>query len=441
MWKKIKKNKIIIILLVTALSLIILRIALIQKPNKKDVQNQTGIKKEVESVQQSKKLVLFEIGTSQSGVYGLIDEQVKDLHQPFPLPTNLNLKSGKYTFQFFKEGYKTKTVTLDLQANQTFDVQLDEQEIVGDLYRIPSESQINSLGWNDNRAYYQSGNKLKEVRQNTTLAAFPTKNNIDISNTGSAVSRNNEKVYLTEIPPKVKELSLKAEQVLISPSGDNIGTITEKDVTIYDLNSNQLAAFSFQEKVVDVSWHANNYLGCLTKSNSNQNTIFLLNITDNQQRPIVKLEGEIFNFSFSPLNIHLGLNNKAGTIIFNLNGEIVYSLPRRESALQATSLWRNDNKLILIEKYQEEFAKDNYREIDEFSLVSPTEKTKEFITSSAPIPNKVNLDIKPRLSPDKNALLVAEKNGPLWLLILSGTIKDYMPDYKTPPDTIQYSAP
>jgi len=441
MWQKIKKNKIIIILLVSAIILIVLKAVLTQKPSEKDAQNQTGSKKTGESIQQSKKTILLEINTSQPNLYGLIDEQVENLHQPFPVPTNLNLKPEKYTFQFFKEGYQTKTVTLDLQANQTFDVQLNKQEIVGDLYRIPSESQIKSLGWNDNRAYYQSGNKLKEVRQNTTLAIFPTKNKIDIANTGSAVSWNEGKVHLMETPPKVKELGLKAEQAFISPNGKNIGILRGQEIIIYDLNGKEIASFSFQNNISEINWQSDNYLGCLTNPETNQNSIFLLDVINNQKRQIVNLEGEIFNFSFSPQNIYLGLNNKAGTIIFNLNGEIIYSLPRKESALQATSLWRNDNELILIEKYQEEFAKGNKRELDEITLANPKEKTKKFVALSAPMPNKINLDVKPRLSPDKNALLVAEKNGPLWLLILSGTIKDYMPNYQTPPDTIPYSAP
>ncbi len=437
MKKIIKKNWIIILLTCLALAILILK--LITTTDEQKDKQQTEVEPTAKISENEK--ANLNINTSQSQVYCFIDQEIKNIQQPIELPASLNLNKGKYTFQFFKEGYKVKTLSLNLESNQELKIELEKETIIGDFYRIASETGIQSLGWNENRVYYQVDNKLKEARQNTTLAFFDTSNKVSFSQTGKALAYSAEKLFLVKNPPKVNEVNLAADQAYLSPDGQKIAVLKNTSVTVYDLEFNQLNNFDFDGQVVSLNWPNSSQLGCLANSESGTNSIYLLDLADENKKLIISSEKEVVNFRFSPQTSYLAVDGKAKTTIYNLNGSSVYDFNKENENLARLSIWRTDNQLILVEKFEEEYAQDKYRQLDKIWLINVTSKSEEFVGLSAPLRNKIDFEVNPVLSPDKNALIVAEKEGPVWLLLLNGSIQNYMPEYQVLPTTIPYSAP
>jgi hypothetical protein len=438
MKKIIKKNWIIILLLCLALFLLILKLVT-TTDEQKDKQEQAEVEPTTEISENNK--ISLNLNTNQSQVYCFIDQEIENIQQPIKLPANLNIQKGEYTLQFFKEGYKVKTLSLKLESNQDLDIELEKETISGDFYRIPSETGIQSLGWNENKIYYQVDNKLKEARGNTTLAFFSTSNKISFSQTGKALTYSANKLFLVEKPPKVKEVDLAADQAYFSPDGQKIAVLKNTSVTVYDLEFNQITNFNFDNQIVSLNWPNSNQLGCLTNSKSDKSLIYLLDLNSENKKQIISLDEEIVNLQLSPQTTYLAVDGKTKTTIYNLNGNSVYEFNRKNKNLPTLSIWRTDNQLILIEKTEEEYTQDKYRRLDKIWLINPNSGRKEFVALSAPLRNKIDFAVKPALSPDKNGLIVTEKEGPIWLLLLNGSIQNYMPEYQILPTTIPYSAP
>lgn len=422
MFKKIKP--IYIILGLGGLSLIILSITTIL--------NQT-IKQ--------KSTVSLTITSSQENVQGLIDQNIPELEQPFTLPISLSLKPGQYTFQFYKTGYENKTINLNLNQNQTLDIFLNKKTIVGDFYRIPTETDVSAVGWRDDLILYQVSNRLKEARTNSTLVSLPSENIASISQTGVVVTQHNGSLYLIERPPKVRGSDIAAEKTRISPDGQKVAVLSGNTITVYNLNLESLARFEFENTIQELNWFNNYQIGISTTDSSKQTQFYLLDTNAQTQHLRLVTEDPINHFSFSTDGKFLAVHSTVAFSIYNSQGELVYNLPAENSLINSLGIWRANSQLILIEKHQEQFARNAYREIDKIWLINPVENSRQFIALSAPIPNKINFDVVPTLSNNKNALIVAENRGQVWLLLLEGKIQQFLPDYRSPPETLPYSAP
>lgn len=436
MIKNIKQNrrKFVIVAAIIVLAFVYIAAELIKQRAKVTDKEASGI-------------ATLKINSSQTDVFGLIDEEVGYADDFFQLPVELTLELGQYTLQFFKEGYRSKTVNVNFQSDQTINIELEREIVIGDLYRIPVESGAVALGWNENRIYYQTENRLREARTNSVLTFFPTESAASISQNGSAATQSNQTVQLVIRPPKIKELKIAAENVELSPDGQKFATLHNNVVTVYSIGTRRLSSFEFNESVSQLAWHNNHQLGCVVKTNASQDSIYTLDAISSDKEKVLSPQKEVVRFSFSPKGNYLVVSYKSGTTIYNRHGEIVKELPAEnifgeKSFEQSLGVWRNDSQLILVEKYQERFAVDLFRTEDKVWLINPLSGDKSFITSSAPIPNKIDFNVTPKPSPDKNAIIFAETDGYIWLLLLNGQIQNYMPNYQSPPSPrLPYSAP
>jgi len=388
------------------------------------------------------KITTLTITSPQEGALVLIEnepliEGVPPIHS---LPYTTQIEPGLYIIQVFKEGYQTevRNIKVEKDKENVFSIALERVPNVL-FYRLLTEKNTTALGWHNNSLLYAVRDQIKEAEENRMMAFVPKGGTITWDgNNGQALISANQELFHYIPPYKVEKLDIVSSQAILSPSGNKLAYQSNQTIRFITLPQKQtITTLSLlaQESLKELAWSSQeNSLGFITFQGQTY-TLYLANLTEQTVEKIFANTLRLDNLAFSPNGKHLAFTAGNQLIIYNLSSHEEKRVTPEENLIDAINLWLNESEIILIEKI------DQNRVFDKVWLVNSKNGEKTFLAISAPMANRVDFNVKPKLSPLRNAIALAENKGPIWLLLVDAQPQDIFPHLPQLPQQPPYSAP
>lgn len=435
----VKLNKYWLISFLGLLLILIAAIKLFGKSASKQVIETSLLNKIINYVPKTN----LDLTTTQEGIKVLFDQQLENIKQPFIIPNTIQLPVGNYTLQAFKDGFETKTMNIKLESgkHQSVTIELSPLSTIINprFYRLITEKDITAIGWNQKQLLYQARNKIKEVEKNTTLVTLLPNSQTQFSGTDTVLVNTQNNLSLITNLLKIKPLGLNSSLARLSSSKTKIALLKNPlEIEVINLDNKQpLTTISFKEgEINNFNWSPKENSLAVVNIANQQYMVFLTTLENNHSEQILAETNPVVDIAFSPEEKYLLITSHKNISIYNIDKKSTLVIQQETDLIDNLAVWRKENELILIEKVNQ-----NNKVFDKITKVNPLTGEKEFLAISAPIINRINLETKPVLSPNSNALALKENNGSLWLLILGETITDFFPKTKLPQEDNSYSAP
>jgi WD40 repeat protein len=439
--KIIKKYWLILILGIAVVALIIVSFLTKPKPKTESDDKEIPEFSKFERFLGLPQKTTLSLTTKQEAIQVIFDQSLEEIQQPFILPKTIELLPGDYTLQAFKEEFETKTITFNIKNKEQKEIyiELSPSLIKPNFYRLLTEKNIKNAGWRQTELLYQVRNEIKEARRNSTVANLPQDSITQFTPSGNILVNSQNKLSLITKPSKVTPLSLSSPLAILSPSGEKLAFLNDHFGVEVVETTNKLTLAKFTPEkgsISKISWSQKEEILSFISLVEKTNYIYLAEITNNKLKNIFSTSSPISGLAISPEEEYLAISTPIQTKIYNLKEQTSIDIEPEGGLLSSLVIWRNENEILLIEK-----VKQFDRILDKIWQVNPLTGEKKFLTISAPLVNRISFEIKPILSPNKNALALIENNGPAWLLLLEGSLKDFFPEAVVPAEQNDYSAP
>ncbi len=387
---------------------------------------------------ESKDLALITLRSDQKNVSVWLNQNLDNKKTSF-LPQKFKLTAGKYEFEFFKQGFETQTLVISVEKNEKKEIKinLEPKNIVGEFYELFTDQSFSSLGWSqDNKLFYQTGQAVRYAWKNESLLTLPDDKPLIFSQKGLALGQTSQKIFFIKPPsPEIIEKDLLNEKVFFSKNGEYLAYTTLKDkksLFISSINNlEERSSFSLPEnfQINQVDWALNYRSLLLFGLRQNNFEIYLCDFEKNTFSQIFTGQEKIFSPVLSPSGQKIAFVQNDSLQTISLSGEknsfVTFEKEfSSEKLLENISFWINEEELLVVNKII------HHQDIKEdlFYLVNTTIKTKKLFATSAPLINKIDFSVTPALSPNQKALAVKEKDGSLWVLLISGKIQEFFPE-------------
>ncbi len=378
---------------------------------------------------------------NQDQVQILFDQRLENLPQPLTTPVKIEIDPEQYTFQAIKTGFTTQTLSFEVKKNEVKEIkiELSPQIINPQFYQLLSETGPAGFGWKNNGVFYHFQNQIKDLETNKTVAVLPLNSQVSFSLGEAILVSSDNNLFIINQFPQLVNLNLKSTLTTISPSGTKLSLFnSNQELEFFDLKTlTKEGKFSLaQSGLKQVFWSDQENQLALVFQKENINNIYLLNLDNSEQKQIFSTSETINQAIFSPQNNNLLITTLNQALVYNFNNQKTKTIEPAPGLKNNLGFWRGEDELILIEKVSQ-----NNRIIDKIWQIELKSLDKKFLLLSAPLSRRINFKNPPVLAKDKNALLLAENDGPLWLFLLQGSLKDYFPKSQLPPEDYDYAAP
>jgi len=398
----------------------------------------SGLTKEYEKTHEKTNI---NFRTKQKNIMVVFDQPLEGIEQPFLIPKTIELSAGKYTFQAFKKGFVTETVSLDLEYGEqkNIEIELDPLSIKSQFYRLLTEKNVKAVGWKQSQLLYHVKNEIKEAEKNLTLAVLPENSQVQFTSSGRVLVSSQNNHFLITNFPKVVPLEIKSSLATLSPTGEKLAFINEAGILeIEEITSGfSLAKFTeIEGSVLETTWSFNEDVLAFFSVVQKDYYVYVYNLKDRSLTKIFSAKEGVDNIVLSPEGGYLAITTGRQILIYDLASGNPVTAKTEDGLLSSLIVWRKEMELILIEK-----VKQNGKVFDKIWLTNPLTGEKSFLAISAPLVNRIDFAVDPSLSLNNNALALAENDSLVWLFVLEGSLNDFFPSINLPSEGDFYSAP
>lgn len=285
--------------------------------------------------------------------------------------------------------------------------------------KIETKSNITAYGWRGDRLYYSTKEGIYEAGVNKKLV---NKNIEDIyfSKKGFAIYKSDNKWQIFDPDTrKTKNTIIAGTSAKINSSASYVVSFGNKILEVVDINFSSKKTLETKSEIKSLFIPKNKNIFVIQSQNITANNILIYNFDFEN----------LFSLEIPENSVLLGISDNAKYVAFSQPGKVLIKSIKSqkeisvdfESNSKISGNWIDNNYFIVIET-----SKDKYKRITDYIFLVKIDGSKTLLSTSIPIPNKLNTNIATYKNLSNTVLAFSENNGPIWLLsLVSNQIMGY----------------